>query len=52
MTSPVRDHPELYIASESHAPAQGVPRLLSPLPSDTRESAWRTFLRWLARHRR
>lgn len=52
MSSPVRDHPELYLASESHAPGQGVPRLLNPRPSDTRESAWRTFLRWLAKHRR
>jgi hypothetical protein len=50
MTSPVRDHPDLYIARESQA--QSVPRLLNPQPSDTRDSAWRTFLRWLAKHRR
>ena len=48
----IRDHPDLYIAKEPEAPAQSVPRLLSPLPSDTRDSAWRSFLRWLARRRR
>ena len=52
MTSPMRNHPELYIAGEPEAPAQSVPRLLSPLPSDTRDSAWRSFLRWLAKRRR
>ena len=41
-----RDHPDLYIASESQAPAQDIPRLLSPQP---RESGWRAFLSWLAK---
>lgn len=47
----IRDHPDLYIDQESQAPAQDVPRLLSPLPRDTRDSAWRSFLRWLAKRR-
>jgi hypothetical protein len=46
----MRDHPGLYIIQEPEA--RNVPRFLSPPASQARESAWRTFLRWLAKHRR
>ena len=48
---PVREHRELYIIEEPETPAaRSIPRLLASLPGETRESAWRTFLRWLAKH--
>lgn len=45
------EHRDLYIIEEPETPAaRSVPRLLGPLPGETRGSAWRNFLRWLAKH--
>ena len=49
--SAVKEHRGLYAIQEPEAPvAPNVPRVLNPPLGETRESAWRTFLRWLAKH--
>ena len=45
------EHRDLYMIEEPAKPAaRDVPRLLGALPGETRDSAWRSFLRWLAKH--
>lgn len=47
----MKEHRGLYAIQEPEAPvAPNVPRVLNPALGETRESAWRTFLRWLAKH--